>query len=247
MAENQNYPDFEQDRHPPCLATPTPVIDQQFIEESKFSSLANNLNTTKVNDTQFVQAVETPIKAVELKPSNDRIDATKSKETKEVKLNVVVSVSLPKVDIGVPEKTTTMESEKPTANETNVVETALETQNNVRNAEKSHLIDREKVASTANKTASQAPSIAPPAIKTSEDQERSRMELQPLILKKNYDNSKVLNKNAMKDRTPGQDLLEWCKDVTKNYNGIKVTNLTTSWRNGMAFCAIIHNFQPDLM
>uniref|UniRef100_A0A6P7FFG3 EH domain-binding protein 1 n=1 Tax=Diabrotica virgifera virgifera TaxID=50390 RepID=A0A6P7FFG3_DIAVI len=45
----------------------------------------------------------------------------------------------------------------------------------------------------------------------------------------------------------GQDLLEWCKEMTKNYNGVKVTNLTTSWRNGMAFCALIHHFEPDLI
>ncbi|XP_053679576.1 EH domain-binding protein 1-like protein 1 [Anopheles nili] len=52
---------------------------------------------------------------------------------------------------------------------------------------------------------------------------------------------------TLKDSTPGQDLLEWCKDVTKNYNGVKVTNLTTSWRNGMAFCAVIHHFYPNLI
>lgn len=47
--------------------------------------------------------------------------------------------------------------------------------------------------------------------------------------------------------TPGQDLLEWCKEVTKDCPNVRVTNLTTSWRNGIAFCAIIHHFRPDLM
>lgn len=51
----------------------------------------------------------------------------------------------------------------------------------------------------------------------------------------------------MKETTPGQDLLEWCKEVTREYQGVKVTNLTTSWRNGMAFCAVIHHFRPDLV
>lgn len=54
-------------------------------------------------------------------------------------------------------------------------------------------------------------------------------------------------KPLLRDSTPGQDLLEWCKEITKSYNGVKVTNLTTSWRNGMAFCAIIHHFYPSLM
>ena len=48
-------------------------------------------------------------------------------------------------------------------------------------------------------------------------------------------------------RTPTQDLLEWTKDVTKGYKGVKVTNMTTSWRNGLAFCAVINKYRPDLM
>ena len=43
------------------------------------------------------------------------------------------------------------------------------------------------------------------------------------------------------------DLLAWCKTVTEGYHGVKVTNMTTSWRNGMAFCAVIHHFRPDLI
>lgn len=69
-----------------------------------------------------------------------------------------------------------------------------------------------------------------------------RSKLQPLDLKKN-DNGV----SGLRENTPGQDLLEWCKDVTRCYPGVKVTNLTTSWRNGMAFCAIIHHFREDLV
>ncbi|KAJ8679078.1 hypothetical protein QAD02_014865 [Eretmocerus hayati] len=71
----------------------------------------------------------------------------------------------------------------------------------------------------------------------------SRATLRPLDLKK----STGVSGNRMRDVTPGQDLLEWCKEVTKDYKGVKVTNLTTSWRNGIAFCAVIHNFRPDLI
>lgn len=96
---------------------------------------------------------------------------------------------------------------------------------------------------------------------------KKRIELQPLNLKKIYespldkietktadDSKNIVNGkkvNAKSERlnvkTPGQDLLEWCKDVTKNYENIKVTNLTTSFKNGMAFAAIIAHFRPDLM
>ena len=103
-----------------------------------------------------------------------------------------------------------------------------------------------------------------------------RAELAPLNLKKNYENSastenkknntnsllnssttnnnnsltvaqRPVEKIILKENTPGQDLLEWCKEVTKDYPNVKVTNLTTSWRNGMAFCAIIHHYEPALV
>ncbi|XP_067831619.1 EH domain-binding protein 1-like [Heptranchias perlo] len=46
---------------------------------------------------------------------------------------------------------------------------------------------------------------------------------------------------------PSRCLLDWCKEVTKDYPRLKITNFTTSWRNGLAFCAILHHFQPGLI
>jgi Calponin homology (CH) domain len=88
---------------------------------------------------------------------------------------------------------------------------------------------------------------------------KKRIDLQPLNLKKNYefdiDGSELKKENDLKpkintlgrDKTPGQDLLEWCKEVTKNYENVKVTNLTTSFKNGIAFSAIIAHHRPDLI
>uniref|UniRef100_A0A8C9S5E5 Uncharacterized protein n=1 Tax=Scleropages formosus TaxID=113540 RepID=A0A8C9S5E5_SCLFO len=42
-----------------------------------------------------------------------------------------------------------------------------------------------------------------------------------------------------------QSLLQWCQEVTAGYKGVKISNFSTSWRNGLAFCAILHHFCPD--
>ncbi|XP_034462128.1 EH domain-binding protein 1-like isoform X9 [Hippoglossus hippoglossus] len=42
-----------------------------------------------------------------------------------------------------------------------------------------------------------------------------------------------------------QSLLQWCQNITSQYRRVKVTNFSTSWRNGLAFCALLHHFHPD--
>ncbi|XP_061768359.1 EH domain-binding protein 1-like protein 1 isoform X10 [Nerophis ophidion] len=42
-----------------------------------------------------------------------------------------------------------------------------------------------------------------------------------------------------------QSLLEWCKEITQGHKGLRITNFSTSWRNGLAFCAILHHFHPE--
>ncbi|XP_045445459.1 MICAL-like protein 1 [Melitaea cinxia] len=39
----------------------------------------------------------------------------------------------------------------------------------------------------------------------------------------------------------------WCKRLVKDCPEVQIDNMTTSWRNGMAFCALVHHFRPDLI
>uniref|UniRef100_A0A915KK08 Calponin-homology (CH) domain-containing protein n=1 Tax=Romanomermis culicivorax TaxID=13658 RepID=A0A915KK08_ROMCU len=50
-------------------------------------------------------------------------------------------------------------------------------------------------------------------------------------------------------RTPNEKkkaLLKWCQIKTREYgNKIELTNFSTSWADGLAFCALVHHFFKD--
>ncbi|CAF0965682.1 unnamed protein product [Adineta steineri] len=40
-------------------------------------------------------------------------------------------------------------------------------------------------------------------------------------------------------------ILRWCQDLTQFYKGVNIRNFSSSWNDGLAFCAIIHRYFPD--
>ncbi|XP_071801510.1 dystrophin-like isoform X3 [Asterias amurensis] len=41
-------------------------------------------------------------------------------------------------------------------------------------------------------------------------------------------------------------VLNWCRETTQGYRNVDIRNFTTSWRDGLAFNALLHKFRPNL-
>ncbi|XP_077911009.1 F-actin-monooxygenase MICAL1 isoform X5 [Halichoerus grypus] len=44
-----------------------------------------------------------------------------------------------------------------------------------------------------------------------------------------------------------QELLRWCQEQTAGYPGVHVTDLSSSWADGRALCALLHRLRPGLL
>lgn len=52
---------------------------------------------------------------------------------------------------------------------------------------------------------------------------------------------------SVEEQTARNALLQWCKKNTQGYEGVNVQNFTTSWSTGLAFCALINRFRPEII
>ena len=39
----------------------------------------------------------------------------------------------------------------------------------------------------------------------------------------------------------------WCRRSVSGYPGVEICNMGSSWQDGLAFCALIHRYRPDLL
>ncbi|XP_078240083.1 F-actin-monooxygenase MICAL2 isoform X20 [Pogona vitticeps] len=72
-------------------------------------------------------------------------------------------------------------------------------------------------------------------------------ELQPCLLERTASIRRSIGLSRQESDIRPNKLLTWCQKQTEGYRNISVMNLTSSWRSGLALCAIIHHFRPDLI
>ena len=39
-------------------------------------------------------------------------------------------------------------------------------------------------------------------------------------------------------------LIKWCQERLVDYKGIEIKNFSSSWNDGLAFCALMHSYLP---
>uniref|UniRef100_A0A672IE71 F-actin monooxygenase n=1 Tax=Salarias fasciatus TaxID=181472 RepID=A0A672IE71_SALFA len=72
-------------------------------------------------------------------------------------------------------------------------------------------------------------------------------ELQPSSLERAASIRRPVNLSRRESEIRPARLLTWCQKQTEGYRNVTITDLTSSWKSGIALCALIHRFKPQLI
>ncbi|MFT7816723.1 F-actin-monooxygenase MICAL2-like isoform X2 [Arapaima gigas] len=72
-------------------------------------------------------------------------------------------------------------------------------------------------------------------------------ELQPCTLERSASVRRPVNLARRESEVRPSRLLTWCQKHTEGYRSVNVCDLTSSWKSGLALCALIHSFRADLI
>ncbi|XP_045477090.1 microtubule-associated protein futsch-like isoform X2 [Harmonia axyridis] len=123
----------------------------------------------------------------------------------------------------------------------------------------------DEVVETSREIVSEGPVTTTKVTKVSTQQHISKKPMSPFAKFRQLDKQNSLNTPPSTPRTPGGSplfkftdaalsqsastikdrLLYWCRMKTKEYENIQLDNFSSSWADGLAFCALVHHFLPD--